>query len=51
MTVKTYTGFLPCIKRNNTAMMAITNKMWIKPPAWYPTKPISQDMIRITAIM
>jgi len=32
-------------------MIAITNKMWINPPAAYANVPIAHPIIRITAIM
>lgn len=39
------------ITPNNKAIIAITNKMWIKPPAWFTKNPKIQPITKITAMM
>jgi len=36
---------------NSIAIIAITNKMWIIPPALKPKKPMAQKITSITAIV
>jgi hypothetical protein len=36
--------------RNRIATTAITNRMWMTPPALYPIKPINHPRIRMTAM-
>jgi hypothetical protein len=43
-------GIYPRITRSMTAMIAITNKMWIIPPTWKAKNPTAQPMIKIIAI-
>jgi hypothetical protein len=42
---------LPLIKRNTTAITAITNKTWMIPEALYAKTPIAQPINNITAII
>ena len=46
-----YTIFLPWIIRIRITIMAITSRMWMRPPAANPRNPIAQPSIRITATM
>lgn len=47
---KSYT-LLPDMILNITAIIAMTSRIWIKPPALYPRKPISHAITKITAMM
>ena len=46
-----YTIFLPWIILTKITIMAITSRMWMRPPAANPRNPIAQPSIRITATM
>ncbi len=41
--------FPPLITRKRTAIIAITNSMWMIPPELYPKKPMAQRISKITA--
>ena len=43
--------FLPWIIPSNIEIIASTKRIWIKPPIAYPKKPISQPIIRMTAMI
>ena len=47
---KTAYSDAPLITLNKIAIIAITNKIWINPDAWYPKKPTAQAIINMTAI-